>query len=82
MTAKQRHVCEYCHGVITAPKRCSLERTIGIHIENCPAAHRGRKPAPVAQLAEASDSSSESVGSTPTGGTEQPRKRYIKRIVV
>jgi len=41
---KAKHVCEYCLGVITAPPRCSLERTIAIHIENCPAAHRGRKP--------------------------------------
>lgn len=78
----KKQVCPYCLGVITAPPRSTLERTVGIHIDNCPAAHRGRKPAPVAQLAEASDSSSESAGSTPAGGTEQPRKRYIKRIVV
>jgi hypothetical protein len=38
-------VCEYCLGVITAPsKRVTLERTVAIHVENCPAAHRGRKP--------------------------------------
>jgi len=41
---KAKHVCEYCLGVITAPKRTTLERTVAIHIENCPAAHRGRKP--------------------------------------
>ena len=40
---KAKHVCEYCLGVIMAPPRCSLERTVAIHIENCPAAHRGRK---------------------------------------
>jgi hypothetical protein len=35
--------CEYCHGLITAPKRCSMKRTLAIHLDACPAAHRGRK---------------------------------------
>jgi hypothetical protein len=43
--SRSKQVCEYCLGVITAPsKRVTLERTVAIHIENCPAAHRGRKP--------------------------------------
>ena len=38
-----KHICEYCLGAITAPRHCSLERTVAIHLDSCPAAHRGRK---------------------------------------
>ncbi len=79
---KDRHVCEHCHGVLTPTRRISLAYMLEVHEDSCPGVVKMKRKAPVAQLAEASDSSSESVGSTPTGGTEQPRKRYIKRIVV
>jgi hypothetical protein len=80
VTAK--HVCPSCHGVLHAPPS-KLARMIDVHEDSCPGVVKmRRKPAPVAQLAEASGSSPESAGSTPAGGTEQPRKRWIKRIVV
>lgn len=59
--------CQYCLGVITAPKRCSMERTVAIHIDNCPAAHRGRKPAKLTE---------------PEPEPVVPRKRIIPRQVL
>ena len=66
MTKKAKHVCEYCLGVITAPARTTLERTVAIHIENCPAAHRGRK----------------AIKTVEPPVLEAPRKRVIPRQVL
>lgn len=74
----QTVVCPHCTGKVGHMRGQSLDDALERHLRvGCPSPMvKPAKLAPVAQLAEAPDSSSGSAGSTPAGGTPK-RVRMI-----